>query len=275
MRFLSLIIVVLLASVPAFSGDVEIEAALGRALPTYTETYTYFPSSPGLNIPRLRLEQRGSFQLDARGSTAWALAAAVYFADNLGVEGRLDSAQVDVSLVDVTFDVTATLPPLPAASYHFDLPSGAVRVADVRPLSLNLKLRTLPLTLSGGVSYLGELDAVATQPLGLGIEGIVRGGPALSTLALRATTQATQEGSGGKLGANLGAGLRFAVAPRLSVLAEARAFVFRKRRLVWSAAETPSGPVEQALLDDVLERLPAIEFTPTYWRVTAGLLLQL
>jgi hypothetical protein len=148
----------------------------------------------------------------------------------------------------------------------------------VRPLSLNLKLRapgSVPLTLSGGVSYLGELNAVATQPLALGVEGIVGSGPAISTLALRAATQTTQTGSGGKLGANLGAGLRIPVGSRLSVVAEARAFVFRKRRLVWSAGEAPSGPVEQALLDDVLERLPAIEFTPTYWRVTVGLGLAL
>jgi hypothetical protein len=270
--------VLLSAAAPALAGELEIEAAVGKALPTYTQTYSYFPRISGVNIPRLRLEQRGSFQLDARGSTAWTAAAALYFAASVGVEARLDSAKVDVGLVNVVFDVTATLPPLPPVSYHFDLPSGAVRIDDVRPLSLNLKLRapgSVPLTLSGGVSYLGELNAVATQPLGLGVEGILGSGPAISTLALRAATQATQAGSGGKLGANLGAGLRVPVGSRVSVVAEARAFVFRKRRLVWSAAEAPSGPVEQALLDDVLERLPAIEFTPTYWRVTAGLSLTL
>lgn len=277
MRSLPLAVLLSVAA-PALAGDIEIEAAIGRALPTYTQTYSYFPRISGVSIPRLRLEQRGSFQLDASGSTAWTVAAAMYFAESVGVEARLDSARVDVSLVDVVFDVTATLTPLPPVSYHFDLPSGAVRLNDVRPLSLNLKLRapgSVPLTLSGGVSYLGELNAVATQRLGLGVEGIVGSGPAIATLALRAATQTTQTGSGGKLGANLGAGLRIPVGSRLSVVAEARAFVFRKRRLVWSAAEAPSGPLEQALLDDVLERLPAIEFTPTYWRAALGVSLRL
>jgi hypothetical protein len=273
MRRVSLPALLLVAG-PALAGDVEIEAALGRAMPSYTEGYSYFPRFSGLNIPGLRVEQSGSFQLDARGSTAWTLAAAFYFADSVGVEARFDSAKVDVSLVDVAFDVTATLPPLPPVSYHFDLPSGSVRVDDVRPLSLNLKLRGLgPLTLSGGVSYLGELHAVATQPLGLGVERIVAGAPVLSSLALRAATEASETGTGGRLGANLAAGLRIPVGSRLALVAEARAFVFKKRRLVWDAAEAPSGPVEQALLDEVLTRLPAVEFTPTYWRLTGGLSL--
>jgi hypothetical protein len=266
------------AATPVLGAELEIEAALGRALPSYSETYSYFPQASGLNVPRLRLEQSGSFVLDAHGSTAWTAAAALYFGGSFGLEARLDSAQVDVSLEDVTFDVTASLPPLPPLSQHFELPSGVVQVDDVRPLSLNLKLRSLgplPLTLSGGLSYLGELNAVATQPLGLGLEGIVGGRPVLAALALRATTQATEEGSGGKLGANLGLGLRIPVGSTLSVVAEARAFVFQKRRLVWSAAEAPSSPVEQELLEDVLERLPRIEFTPSYWRVTAGLGLRL
>jgi hypothetical protein len=93
----------------------------------------------------------------------------------------------------------------------------------------------------------------------------------LAALALRATTQAAEEGSGGKLGANLGVGLRIPVGSTVSLVAEARGFVFQKRRLVWSAAEAPSSAVEQELLEDVLERLPRIEFTPSYWRVTAGL----
>ena len=259
-------------------AELEIEAGLGRALPTYSQTYSYSPRLSGLNIPRLRLEQSGGFRLDAQGSTAWTLAAALYLTKGFGIEARLDSARVDVGLEDVVFDVSATLPPLPPVSYHFDLPSGAVRVDDVRPLSLNLKLRapaSFPLTLSAGVSYLGELDAVATQPLGLGIERLVGAAPVLSALALRAETQASQEGTGGKLGANLGIGLRIPIGSRLSLVAEGRAFVFQERRLVWSAAEAPSGPVEQALLADVLERLPAVEFTPTYWRVTAGLALGL
>ena len=262
---------------PALAADVDIEAGLGRALPTYTQDYSYFPQLSGLNVPRLRIEQSGSFQLDARGSTAWTVAGAVYFADNVAIEARLDSASVDVTLEDVVFDVTATLPPLPPISRRFELPSGAVHVDDLRPLSLNLKLRTgsVPLTFSGGVSYLGELEAVATQALGLGVAGIAGGEPVLSALALRAATQATQEGTGGKLGANLGAGLRIGVGSHLLLVAEARAFVFQKRRLVWSAAEAPDSPLEQALLDDVLERLPSIEFTPTYWRVTAGLGLSL
>src|SRR4029453_17199421 len=79
---------------PALAADVEIEAGLGRALPTYTQDYSYFPQLSGLNVPRLRLEQRGSFQLDARGSTAWTVAGAAYFADSVGIEARLDSASV-------------------------------------------------------------------------------------------------------------------------------------------------------------------------------------
>jgi hypothetical protein len=272
----ALLVVLLSAPVAALAAEVEVEAGLGRALPRYTETYSYSPRFSGLNVPGLQVEQSGSFQFDARGSTAWTVAAALYFTDSFGVEARLDSAEVDVSLVDVAFDVTATLPPLPPVSYHFDLPSGSVRVDDVRPLSLNLKLRGLgPLTLSGGVSYLGEIDAVATQPLGLGIERILARGPVLSSLALRAATEATEEGTGGKLGANLAAGLRIPVGSRLALVAEARAFIFKTRRLVWNAAEAPSGPAEQALLDEVLARLPAVEFTPTYWRLTGGLSLTL
>jgi hypothetical protein len=264
-----------LAAGHVHASELEIEAAFGRALATYTETYTYFPRVSGLEVPGLRLEQRGGFQIDARGSTAWSAAATFYFVDAVGLEARLDSAQVDLELVDVFFDVTATLPPLPPVSHHVDLPAGVVRVDDLRTLSLNLKFRTggpVVLSLSGGVSRLGELDAVATQPMGLGVEGITNGDLDISTLALRATTESAPTDSG-KLGANVGAGVRIRVGPKLALLAEARGFVFKKRRLVWAAAEAPGSPLEEDLLEEVLRSLPATELTPAYWRVAAGLSL--
>ena len=264
-----------LAAGQVHGSELELEAALGRALATYTETYTYFPRFSGLEVPGLRLEQRGGFQIDARGSSAWSAAATFYFVAAVGVEARLDSAQVDLELVDVFFDVTATLPPLPPVSHHIDLPAGVVRVDDLRTLSLNLKLRTggpVALSLSGGVSRLGELGAVATQPMGLGVEGITNGDLDISTLALRATTESAQTDAG-KLGANVGAGVRIRVGPKLAVLVEARGFVFKKRRLVWAAAEAPASPLEEALLEEVLRSLPATELIPAYWRVAAGLSL--
>jgi hypothetical protein len=274
-RIGSALLLVALSAATASAGSFEIAAYGGRALPTYNQSFSYNPTLSGL--PQgVTVTQQGALTLDAKGGTAFAGAATWYLAGPLGIEGRIDSIGVKADVTGARFQATASFPGLPSVSGSVDFPPGVVTVDRLRPVSLNLKLRTpgpLRFTISGGVSYLSELKAVATQPLGLGVTGISGGRLQVASLALRADSQAIESGKQGKIGANAGAGIQLGLGPNFALVAEARGFLFKKRRVVWSAGQAPRNQVEQALLDEVLRRLDPVEFNPTSYQVTGGVAL--
>jgi hypothetical protein len=266
--------VLLLTSALTDGGDFEAAAYAGRSLPGYSQTFSYAPAtlSP---IPGVVITQQGTFTLDAKGGLAAGGGATWYFAKGVGIEARLDSVSANIEMTDARFDARATLPPpLPPLTGSLDVTGGTAELQRLKPLSLNLRFRTpghVRVTVSGGISYLPEFHATATEPIGLGVTGLHGGQLQIATVTLRADTAAVESGNEGRLGANVGAALQVGVAPHVALVAEARGFLFKERRLVWSAAETPASALGRELVDELIKQLPAVEFTPTFFQATAGL----
>lgn len=130
MRKVLVVLAVLLAPAAGVSaGGFEIAGYVGRALPTYEQSFRYTPSLSGLQIPGVTVLQEGSFTLDAKGGLALGGGATWYFAGALGIEARLDTVEVEAEITGARFEAIVTLPPpLPIISGSASFPPGAVSV---------------------------------------------------------------------------------------------------------------------------------------------------
>lgn len=268
----------LLGAVPVSAGSFEIGVHGGRVAPSYQQTFHYGPGALPPLIPGVDIRQEGVFTLDAQGSTALGGSASLYLLPVLGLEARLDTLDVQVKVSGARFDVHADLPaPLPDLDTSLNLNAGTVSLDRLRPVSLNLKLKTpgpVGVTLSGGVSYLPALSLTVTQPLALGVTGLSGGQFQIATLALRAEAQPEAEGDRSRFGLNGGLGLRLALGSHLALSAEGRYFIFQKHRLTWSpASDRPLTPLEETLLRAALLRLDVVEFNPQAFQATVGVAL--
>ncbi|MBI3932934.1 MAG: hypothetical protein HY317_05930 [Acidobacteria bacterium] len=261
----------------AGAGNVELTAFAGPAVPFYEQTFRYDPGPLAIGVPGVTLRQEGVFRLEGRGGLAIGGAATWYFGGFAGLEARLDTADADADLTGARYEVRLEPPaPLPPLTTSVDLGSGEAQLDRLRPVSLNLKLKTpgpVRVTVSGGVSYLPALDATVTQTVGLGVTGVTAGRVTVATLGLRAEAAPEGEGASGRLGVNAGAGIQVSLFPRLSLAVEGRGFLFRKHRLAWRAASAPRNALEEELLRETLARLEPVEFNPTFFQATAGIVL--
>jgi hypothetical protein len=58
----------------------------------------------------------------------------------------------------------------------------------------------------------------------------------------------------------------------VSLVVDARGFLFPEQQIVWSAAPGRElSPAEQVVVDEVLRQLQPIEFSPTLINATAGI----
>jgi opacity protein-like surface antigen len=250
----------------------------GRVAPFYQQTFHYGPGALPPLIQGADIRQEGVFTLDARGGTALGGSASLYLLPLLGLEARLDALDVEVNVTGARFDVQVDLPaPLPDIDTTLNPTAGTVTIDRLRPVSLNLKLKTpgpLAVTVSGGVSYLPTLSMTVDQPLALGVTGLSGGRLQIATLALRAEARPATEGDRSPFGLNGGLGVRLALGSHLALNAEGRYFVFQKYRLTWSlASDRVLTPVEETLLRSVLPRLDAVEFNPQCFQATVGVAL--
>jgi opacity protein-like surface antigen len=271
----ALALLLLLVS-PALSsaGSFELAGFAGLAWPTYDKTFTY---DPGLSasVPGVSVSQSGSFTLSGDSGLAFGGSATFYFVGVLGLEGRLDTADVSVVVTNPVFHVTADLPPpLPDLSQDVSLAQGTVDLDRLHPLSLNLKLRTpgaLRFTLSAGASYLPAFNFSATQPLALGVTGVTPSQITLGSLTYRASAAPSGEGQG-RWGLNAGLGLQFALGQNVALLVEGRGFIFQEETLQWSRVDTrPLSPLESSLAAELERRLQPVTFNPTFIQATAGI----
>jgi hypothetical protein len=75
-----------------------------------------------------------------------------------------------------------------------------------------------------------------------------------------------------RLGANLGVGIQVRLGESVSLVVDARGFLFPEQQIVWSAAPGRElSPAEQVVVDEVLRQLQPIEFSPTLINATAGI----
>lgn len=270
----SLVLIALLAAGVAGASGWEIQGFVGVSAPTYSQTFSWSP--PALpDLPGVGIEQSGSFDLEATGGRAFGGSLTWFANDEFGLEARLDTADVSLETRNARFGVRVPLPPpLPDFEADLDLEPARVDVGRLRPLSLNLRLRTpgsISLNLSGGVSYLPELEVSIEQPLAVGVRGldIALGTLDLGEAPIRASL--AEGSSSSRIGANLGIGLQIRLSDSVSLAIEARGFLFSEQRLVWSAAERSLNAAEQAVVDEVLRQLQPIDFSPALVNATAGL----
>jgi hypothetical protein len=273
-------LVLLLLAVPgaaAHAGGLEIAGHGGPVIPVYDQSLRIDPSfvlPGGTPLPRGQ-----ELRLEARGGTALGAALTLYLADAIGFEARLDTADLKVESEGARYTVTArNAPPLPDATAVLELGAGPMDIERVRPLSLNLKLRTpgaIRLALSGGVSYLPELRFVSAQAVRLRLTELL-GVPAnleLASFGLRAEALPDQRDSG-RWGVNAGAGLQIRLGRQLWLVGEGRGFFFQRHRLHWRRdAARPLTPLEQTLAQEIERRLDPLDFNPTFVQATAGLAL--
>lgn len=273
-RTTSLFIATLFAASAAGASGWEVQGFVGFTAPTYSQTFSWSP--PALpSVPGVGIEQSGSFDLEATGGTAFGGSLTWFANHEFGIEARIDTADVSLETRNARFSVRVPLPPpLPDFDADFDLEPARVDLGRLRPLSLNLRLRTpgpVSLNLSGGISYLPELEVTIDQPLAVGVRGIdiAFGDVDLGEAPIRASLDESTSNS--RIGANLGVGLQIRLSDSVSLAVEARGFLFSEQRLVWSAAERPLNPAEQVVVDEVLRQLQPIEFSPALVNATAGI----
>jgi hypothetical protein len=260
----------------AAAGDVEVAVRAGQVFPFYKQTVHFDPGPflrstfPGVvvdPVQDLRLEGRGGLALG--GGLTW------YAAGGVGLEARIDTADVSVRSVDAIVRVRLPLPPpLPSLSTDVTLPATA-DLQRLRPMSLNLAARTpgnVKVHVSGGVSYLPSLrfsvrsDIQTTGPLLANLP--------VAHLVVRAEAQPGRQGEG-RLGVNAGAGFGWPLSGRLSLEVDARYFRFRQQTLAWTADPgVPLTPVEQQLMRELLVTLAPVSFNPEFFQATGGLSLR-
>jgi opacity protein-like surface antigen len=264
------------AATSSAAGEMEVAVRAGQVFPFYQESFHFdpgpfvratFPSVVVDPVRDLRLEGRGGLALG--GGLAW------YRAGGIGLEARVDTADVSVKSVDAIVRVRLPLPPpLPSLSTDVTIPATA-DLHPLRPVSLNLAARTsgnVKVRVSGGFSYLPSLrfsvrsDIQAAGPLLANLP--------LAHLVVRAEAQPGGQGEG-RLGFNAGAGLAWPLSGRLFLEVDTRYFRFRRQTLAWTADPGVAlSPVEQRLMRQLLVTLGPVKFNPEFFEATGGLSLR-
>jgi len=273
----ALALLVALAAGPGVAGAGELEVAVygGYTFPFYSQTFTYDPGPVEVPIPGVSVEQGGEFELKASGGIALAGAVTFYATDGFGLEVRLDSADLTVDTQSASYTVRAGLPPpIDPVVSTLSLTGGTADLKALTPWSFNLKLRSsgnVRFTASGGLSRLGDLQFGVAQTVALGVVAvnIDTGNLEIATLRLNGVSSAETKST---WGGNLGLGLQIPLGGNAALLLEARGFYFSRRTIEWEPEiDTPLGPVEEALLERVRERLEPIDFEPWWVQASAGL----
>jgi len=274
-RGLALLAVACLAAVPAHAGErLEIAGYAGYTFPFYSQSFRYDPGQVTVPIPGVSVEQSGQFEAKASGGPAFSGGITLYATSGLGFEFRYDRADITVETRGASYAVRVGLPPpLDPVVANLSLTEGEVDLEAVAPLSFNLKLRTggsVRFTTSFGASKLGDLEMTLTQSVGLGVIGFDLPGNSaqIGTIRLRATAAGD---AGSSWGANLGLGFQIPIGEHAAFLIEGRGFYFPKQTVEWEPVlDRPLTPIEQTLLDRVLERLEPVEFEPWWVQASFG-----
>jgi hypothetical protein len=264
------------SAAPARAADVEVHLLAGKVFPFYEQTFTYDPGQLSGPLPGSSISQESVFRLEARGALALSGAVAVRLVGPLGLEGRIDTADVSVETEGARYRVRAPLPaPLPSLSTTVDLGNGSVDLARLHPLSLNLRLSArgdrLGGGISGGVSWLPSFEFELDQRLSVNVP-LLGGG--LDLIRLRLPASASPEGEGeGRLGANVGAFGTLAFNDKVALVVDARWFYFKQQTLDWGTVTTslPLPSPYREVVGQIVEGLEPVEFNPTFFDVTVGI----
>jgi hypothetical protein len=134
------------------------EAALhgGPTFPFYQQSFSFDPG-PIAGAPGVVVTQEGLYRLDGRGGISFGASLAYHPLPAVGLELRVDTADVDVRTGGSSYRVRIPVPPFGTVDSTFGFSEGEGDLERLRPISLNLRLRSpgsFRVTASGGVSYL-------------------------------------------------------------------------------------------------------------------------
>jgi hypothetical protein len=276
MRLSGLVAALWLAPVAGTAGELELIAHAGPTFPFYDQAFEFDPGVLAGLPGNVTVEQQDIFRLEGRGGLALGAAAAYQFSPWLGLEARVDTADIRVRITGARYLIGVDLPtPLPDLSSELDLSSGDADLERIHPLSLNLRARSegrMRVGVSAGVSYLPSFRFVIAQGARLqALEPLPL--PPVSAVVSLPAEALPGERDQGRLGVNAGLFVQVGVNERVSLQAEGRYFHFRKQTLFWGTPQIdPRLPVvEQTIVEGIASRLEPAEFNPTFFQLTAGL----
>lgn len=278
MRFWIAVLCAAAAPGLAAAGDVEIAGRAGRVFPFYEQSFRFDPGPLLLSsLPGVSVQPVQDLRLDGRGALAFGGGITWYPSRSLGVEWRVDAADLDVRTRDAIVHLRVDLfPLLPSISTDLAIPTRA-DVERLKPISLNLKARTrgrFRAHASGGLSYLPSLRFSAHAALQASGPSLLGFPLQLARLAVRAEANPNGEGES-RFGFNAGAGAQWPLVGRLSAEVDGRYFRFDRQTLGWSGEPgLVLTPIEEQLLRDTLNRLGPVRFNPTFFQLTGGLNLR-
>jgi hypothetical protein len=278
-RPLAWLVVVLVAPTLTAAAELEIAGYAGYTFPFYSQTFSYGAGPVEIPIPGVDVEQSGDFELKASGGAAFAGGLTFYATEGLGFEVRLDSADLSIDTRGGTYSVRLDVPPpLDPVTADLELGEGMVDLKALTSWSLNLKLRSwgrsVRFTASGGLSHLGDIELSINQPVALGVVAVNLETDELeiATVSLRSAAIAEAESS---WGGNLGLGIQINIGERGALVLEGRGFYFPKRSIDWAPEiDETLPPLQELLLERVLDRLDPIEFEPWWVQATIGIAIR-
>lgn len=276
MRSLIAVICLVIAPGVASAGDFEIAVRAGQVFPFYEQSFRFDPG-PFLRatFPGVSVEPVQDLRLEGRGGLAFGGGFTWYPSDHVGLEARVDTADLSVRAQDARVSVRIPLPPpLPSISTDVEIPA-TIELQRVRPLSLNLKARTagrFKAYASAGVSYLPSLRFSIHSTFRTSTP-ILLGAPLdLADLAVRAEARPGGEGQGGRVGFNAGGGVEWPLGGHIFAEVDARYFRFKEQTLSWSGEPgLVLSPIEQQLLRELLNTLGEGRFNPNFFQLAGGL----
>jgi hypothetical protein len=246
------------------AGGYEISASVGAVAPLYSQSFIYDLGRVRGALPFVSITGTGSFGLSSRRSVAFGFGVTRRIGRRLALEARIDDLSMSVRTTPMSQQATLTVPGLPRVTQDLEVPPGEAKVTASRSLSLDLEVsgptpsRRWRWRLSGGISYLTDLDlsvrqSLAVQPPWLGsVSDPIR----LPATSLEASFSGRVPG---RLGLNLGLGAGRSLGRRLAVRADGRFFHVASSRTAWRRAEISAPPMGALVLDEIDAQFGALE----------------
>jgi len=262
---MSAVLVVASAAATTEASGFEVALFTGPTIATYKQSFSFTSGSPQVQLARL--DVKDSPTIEAEGGIAYGLAATFFLSNTFGLEGRLDSVDIDLQSFGGNYTLVLGPPGSPVSTLPVTLGDGQTDLQRVKPLSLNLRFQSqgrVSLGLSGGISYMPAAEITATPTL------TVANLNASFPISLTATPVNPEQSH--HMGFNGGLTIQIRIAGGFSVLAEGRGFTFKRSELKWQSKETGAlSATEKALLDSIAAQLEIPEYTPGFWTVRGGL----
>ncbi len=254
----------LAAPSPGAAQHLDVTVFAGAAFPVLDgQLVLRAPGAP--TLPGVEITPNGTLELRTDGGPVFGVAVALEFGV-LAIEGRLDATSVGFDVTGARYNLRATQPPFEDLTASLTIGNGRLDVKRLNLVSANLRLRTpgpIGLIVSGGLSYLPDIEVTGSVPLDIQINGQ----PVLPTFDPQVTLVATPDQAGDRWGVNAGVGIRVG-GGRFAFVAEARLFYFGDYELRF-AVDDPL-----PLVPELAESISTFRFEPVFLNAQAGLVVR-